>query len=486
MPKEWSGNTVYSVSEIVRLLSGELAAAFPDLWVEGEISTFKRAASGHCYFLLREGRAVLKTVIFRTYARRLPFEPENGMAVLARGKLSVYEASGDLQLYATVLEPSGLGAMQMAFEQAKARLVADGLTAPGRKRPIPPFPTRVGIVTSVSGAALRDVLSVLERRRANFEVVIAPALVQGAEAPASLKSALLKLRSVPGINTVVLTRGGGSMEDLWAFNDEALARMVAEYPVPVISAIGHEVDTVLTDLTADLRAPTPSVAAELLTARVEEAWNLVENGSRRLSATMRERLASATSRLSACKPELAGALVLKRIESAQEGCDHLGEKAAHALLSCLTNNEHRLELCLRALSPRNVSIRLSDSSSRIARAGEDLRQGIRERIERGTRRLASSIRLLHSLSPLVVLDRGYGVLFDEGSSPIGGVASLREGAKVSIAMGDGFADLAVLGKEGRYVPAFLRRMRKERVDAARGNAVQSKTKEDTRGKKTGT
>jgi exodeoxyribonuclease VII large subunit len=365
MPKEWAGRPVYEVSELVRLLASELEGAFPDVWVEGEIANWKRASSGHCYFTLKDERGALKTVMWRVSAQRLGFEPDNGMVVLARGKLSVYEASGDLQLYATVLEPSGLGALQMAFDQAKRRLSAEGLTDPDRRRPIPPFPRRVGVVTSLEGAALRDVLSVLRRRRAGFDLVIAPALVQGPAAPASLSAALKKLQRVAGVEVILLTRGGGSMQDLWAFNDEALARLVAASPVPVISAVGHEVDTVLTDLTADLRAPTPSVAAELLTAQTEAARARAEDAARRMIHTVQSRLFTVQERTGRCRTSRMGDLIARRLGMAQEGADRAAEAAARAMSFRLDADSHRLDLCRRSLTPEAFSRWLDGPDQRL-------------------------------------------------------------------------------------------------------------------------
>ena len=453
------GRSVYSVGEIVKTLAMELSSAFPDIWVEGEISGFKRAASGHIYFALKDKSAALKTVLFKIHARRLPFEPENGLVVLARGKLSVYEASGDLQLYATFLEPSGLGALQMAFEQARARLVADGLTSPERKRPLPPFPRRVGIVTSAQGAALWDVISVLERRHAAFELVLSPALVQGAEAPASIRRALSRLAETRGVEAVLLTRGGGSMEDLWAFNDEKLARMVADFPFPVISAVGHEVDTVLTDLTADLRAPTPSVAAELLTRRTIEARDFVKESGRVLGELIGEKISSAAEKLDGCRPERAGALVLARLEKLQERCDRLTEQAGYLLISRVESLKARLRECVASLSPEEKSRRLSGVGERLSSIVLSLERGMKRRIEEERRRVAGLARLLNSLSPLTVLDRGYAVVFDEGGRPMRASDDLQIGDPVSIALGKGSADCRVEGKRGRFIPETLQTTR---------------------------
>jgi len=455
MPKEWAGRPVYAVSELVRLLASELEGAFPDVWVEGEIANWKRASSGHCYFTLKDDRGALKTVMWRASAQRLGFEPDNGMMVLARGKLSVYEASGDLQLYATVLEPAGLGALQMAFEQAKRRLAAEGLTDPDRRRPIPPFPRRVGVVTSLEGAALRDVLSVLRRRRAGFDLVVAPALVQGPAAPASLSAALKRLQRVAGVEVILLTRGGGSMQDLWAFNDEALARLVAESPVPVISAVGHEIDTVLTDLTADLRAPTPSVAAELLTAQTEAARTRADEAARRIEHMVRSLLFAVQERTDRCRISRLGDLMARRLGTAQEGADRATEAAARAMSSRLAADAHRLDLCRRSLTPE-ASLRWLDGLGE-RRRGSDarLRTALRGILGDAEGRFSALVRMLQSLSPLAVLSRGFAAAFDDSGRPVTRTDQAAVGALLSLALSDGGMDCTVISKIPSHLPPAL-------------------------------
>jgi exodeoxyribonuclease VII large subunit len=455
MPKELAGRSVYSISEIVAILASELEMAFPDVWVEGEVSGFRRAASGHCYFTLKDSRAALKAVLFRTHALRVPFQIENGMAVLARGKLSLYEASGDLQLYATAIEPAGLGALQMAFEQAKRRLVEEGLTDPARKRPVPPFPRRVGVVTSLEGAALRDVLSVLRRRKARFDVVVSPALVQGASAPASLRSALRRLRGVPGIDVVLLTRGGGSMEDLFGFNDEALARDVADFPVPVISAVGHEVDTVLTDFTADLRAPTPSVAAELLTQQGALAEASVRDAARRLRHLAASRLLQARERLERSGAERLGLLILRRVEELQQRCDRATEAASMAQAGRLSRLKARLDLCSRALSPEGLRRWLQALHARLASSIAAVCERMEGRLRARKQGLGALVRLLHSISPLQTLARGYAAAFAPSGRPVTSARLLAPGDPLSLAFSDGGADVTVTSTTPSHLPPAL-------------------------------
>jgi exodeoxyribonuclease VII large subunit len=457
MPREWAGKPVYSVGEIVRILAGELEQAFPDVWIEGEVSNLRRAASGHCYFTLKDGEGSLKAVLFRTHALRVPFVMEAGQQVLARGRLSVYAGSGDLQLYVTAVEPAGLGALQMAFEQAKARLMADGLTDPARKRPIPPFPGRVAVVTSLQGAALRDVLSVLRRRGALFDVVVVPALVQGAEAPQSLRRGLTRAARVPGVQVVLLTRGGGSVEDLWAFNDETLARMVAACPVPVVSAVGHEVDTVLTDLTADLRAPTPSVAAELLTARSEGLREQVSQARRRLGHLAGSRLLRSRERLDRCRPERAAQHVLRRMQIIQEAGDRAAERAERATTLRLERAGHRLGRCRQALSPEGLRRWIAGLAGRFDMDRERLAVAGPARLARDRGRFANLARLLASLSPLGVLARGYAAAFDARGDLLTDAAALSPGDEVTLALGRGSVDCAVTATAGSHLPEALLR-----------------------------
>src|SRR5256712_12757621 len=254
---------VLTVSELNSLAQEILEETCPSIWVEGEISNLRRYPSGHTYFTLKDEGAQIAAVLFRGASQSLPFRPEDGLKVLARGRISLYEARGTFQIIVDALEPAGLGALQLAFEQLKARLLAEGLFDAARKRPLPALPRRIGIVASPAGAALRDILKVLSRRFANLEIVLAPSRVQGEGASLEIVEAIRLLNRLGGVDVLILARGGGSLEDLWPFNEDRVARAIAASGIPVISAIGHEVDGTIADLLADLRAPTPSAAAEL-------------------------------------------------------------------------------------------------------------------------------------------------------------------------------------------------------------------------------
>src|SRR5499425_3325488 len=283
-----TARAVLSISELTRRLQETLEERFPAVWVEGEISNFRLYGSGHAYFTLKDDAAQLRTVLFRNRMRRIRFEPGDGLHVLAFGSLEVYAQRGEYQFVVELLEPRGLGALQLAFEQLKARLGAEGLFAESRKRPLPRFPRRIGIVTSPSGAAVRDMLRVIGRRFAGLSIVIAPARVQGDGAAREIAAAIADLNALGDVDVIIVGRGGGSLEDLWAFNEEVVAREIAGSKIPVISAVGHEVDVTIADFVADVRAPTPSAAAELVVREKQAlAETVAELGERLRRAVMR-------------------------------------------------------------------------------------------------------------------------------------------------------------------------------------------------------
>src|SRR4051812_29946456 len=278
--------TTLSVSELTAQLKDVVERRFSTVLVEGEISNCKQWSSGHIYFTLKDDYAQIRAVVFRTNARQLKFKPEDGMRVVAKGRVSLYELKGEYQVICDVLEPCGLGALQLAFEQLKRRLQAEGLFDAARKRPLPVWPRRIGVVTSLDGAALRDILRIVTRRHPAARVVIRAARVQGDGAPLDLIRALKAIARVPELDVVIVGRGGGSVEDLWAFNDEALARAIAGCPVPVISAVGHEVDFTIADFVADVRAATPSNAAELVVDRADNFCGRIDRAERRLRSAL--------------------------------------------------------------------------------------------------------------------------------------------------------------------------------------------------------
>jgi len=281
---------IYSVAELSYEIRDMLERRFIDVWVEGELSNFKTSSAGHLYFTLKDDRAQLSAVCFRNAARLLRFRPENGKLFRARGRVSTYEGRGEYQLIVEVLEPAGLGALQLAFEQLKEKLEKEGLFRPERKRPIPPFPRKIGIVTSPKSAALRDILTVLKRRHNAINVLIFPAEVQGDAASLQVMEGIDYLSRSTDVDVILVARGGGSMEDLWPFNEERVARAIVRSKKPVISAVGHEIDFTICDFVADLRAPTPSAAAEIVIKSKEEIASRVQQLETRLESVMKYRL----------------------------------------------------------------------------------------------------------------------------------------------------------------------------------------------------
>src|SRR3954464_591160 len=288
---------VLSVTELTVRVRDLLEQEFFEIWVEGELSNCRVWNTGHLYFTLKDGSSQIRAVIFRSALRYLKFTPADGLRVVARGRVSVYEPKGEYQLVCEHLEPHGLGALQLAFDQLKKRLQAEGLFDADRKRPLPALPRKIGIVTSLDGAAIRDIIKVLRRRYANAHLVICPARVQGQDAAPDVARALRQIARVPGVEVVIVGRGGGSIEDLWAFNEEMVARAIARVPVPVISAVGHETDVTIADFVADLRAPTPSAAAELVVAAKNEFCNRIDRLQDRLRAAERGRVQNLSRRI---------------------------------------------------------------------------------------------------------------------------------------------------------------------------------------------
>ncbi|NLG86158.1 MAG: exodeoxyribonuclease VII large subunit, partial [Firmicutes bacterium] len=296
---------VYTVTELTQLVKENMEddPRLDGIWVRGEIGTFKCHSSGHVYFTLKDSKSLLRCVMFRSFAVRLRFQPSAGLMVLVLGQIGVYERDGAYQLYVRELQPDGLGAEYLALEQSKQRLAQEGLLSPERKRPLPALPKKVAVVTSPVGAALQDIIAVARRRFAGIEILLCPVLVQGAQSPRQIVQALRRLNQLAGVDVVILARGGGSREDLWAFNDEQVARQVAASKVPLVSAVGHEVDYTLADLAADVRAPTPSAAAELVfpdrrqlekelfycSRRLDEAWNQYLFQQRNLLQAIKDR-----------------------------------------------------------------------------------------------------------------------------------------------------------------------------------------------------
>ena len=352
---EYLEQQVFSVTTLTQAIKQTLEDGFFTIWVEGVISNLATPRSGHVYFTLKDEAAQLRAVIFKSAARLVRFELENGMQVLLRGSLSVYEARGEYQLIVSRAEPRGAGALQAAFEQLKRRLEAEGLFDPAHKRPIPLLPKKIGVVTSPTGAAIRDILNIVNRRFANAHVLIAPTRVQGAEAPAEIVRAIEMLNRLPDVDALIVGRGGGSLEDLWAFNEESVARAIFASRIPVISAVGHEIDFTIADFVADLRAPTPSAAAELVVRNKADLAQTLAAQHARLKQAMRHLLDR--SRAAAAHAARRVSDPRRRVNELQQRVDDLSQRLARAMRHALERKQAQRDTLiakLDALSPLSV------------------------------------------------------------------------------------------------------------------------------------
>lgn len=393
--KDWRAS-VPTVSDLTRRIRGQLESTFGDTWVRGEISNFRQPVSGHAYFILKDASAQIRAVMFKGHLSKLKFKLQDGMEVLMHGKIAVYEPRGEYQIVGDTLEPVGVGALQLAFEQLKMKLAKEGLFDPKKKKPIPKLPKTIGIVTSPTGAAVKDILKVLSRRFPNRDIIILPAAVQGEKAAPEICSAIRlackwnSIRIDRRIEVLIVGRGGGSMEDMWCFNEEIVARAIFDCDIPIISAVGHEIDFTIADFVADLRAPTPSAAAEIVVPKKDELLTLVGHQSTRLHTVLNRALDRMRLHLT-----------------------HLGS---------------------RLVDPRQ-RVRNLKENFRLLNA--KLQQAMKTRVLLNRRRLESQAQVLNSLSPLQVLGRGYSLTYGPSGSIIRGVNELKTGEEIVTRLASG-------------------------------------------------
>ncbi|HXR38530.1 MAG TPA: exodeoxyribonuclease VII large subunit [Terracidiphilus sp.] len=434
---------IWPVRELVGQVRELIEQEYGDVWVEGEISNFRPAPSGHVYFTLKDADAQLPIVLFRRQAMLLRFRPEDGLHVLVRGRVSVYEQRGQMQLVAETMEPVGAGSLQLAFEQLKERLKAEGLFDAARKRPLPAFPRTVGIVTSPTGAVIRDFLNIVGRRHSGLNVLLVPVSMQGEQAPAEIESAIAHLNATaPGdpahVDLIVLARGGGSLEDLAAFNSERVARAIAASRLPVVSAIGHETDFTIADFAADLRAPTPSAAAELITEAQHKIAEHLATQSHRLDRAARFQLLQARQRLSrSAAADRAERLMATLLHRQAQRVDDLAFRLESALSAQLRRQQDQV-------GAFTAAVLRHDPRQALAQARECLQTG-RNRLQRTLERqlhahantLGALDARLHSLSPLAVLDRGYALVLDAEGNVVRSVGQIGPGDPVTTRLSDG-------------------------------------------------
>ncbi len=426
---------VWTVRALVSAVRSHIEREYSDCWVEGEISNLRIPDSGHLYFTLKEESAQIRVVMFRSSAKLLRFRPENGLNVTIRGRITVYEERGELQVSAEFMEPKGAGALQLAFEQLKARLQSEGLFEASRKKPIPPLPQKIGVITSPQGAALRDILNILARRHRSANVLIYPAQVQGESAPgeviAGLRHFHQDLRHHRAVEVIIIARGGGSVEDLACFNHEGLARAVADSKIPVISAIGHETDFTIIDFVADLRAPTPSAAAELVIRSRQEIEAQAEDLYRRLEHGIRYRLLMAKQELTERAQHGAFARMMDGIHRRQQRLDEQRfrlEKAERQLL----------ERCHRRCENVTAAVRHYDARRRLAAIRQQLIAQTANLISAAQTRLLQNrtaferhSATLQALSPMAILNRGYALVFDRQGQLVKDATRLTPGDDIS-------------------------------------------------------
>jgi len=427
---------VWTVGELIAEVNLLLSQGFSNIHVEGEITNVSQSGRGHLYFTLKDEEAAVDCVMWASRAGRLKFRVEDGLAALAIGSLAIYPQRGRFQLVVDQLQPQGLGALQLAFEQLKKRLAEEGLFEEARKRPLPSLPQRVGIVTSATGAALRDMLKVL-RRYPHVRIIVAPARVQGEGAAAEIADALTRLGASGLVDVVIVGRGGGSLEDLWAFNEEPVARAIVACPVPVISGVGHQVDFTISDFTADLRAATPTHAAELVVARLEEQARRLEEGTARLARDLGRHLQLARARLAALEGSAGLAQLPHRVRLLRERLTR-AERLAPLVRRIVERSRARLEAAGAAL--RRVPGRVAAGAQRrlLASRSEQLAHAVRRVLERTRARLVAGEKGLAHLGPRAVLERGYSITALEGqSTPLRSPRGVRPGASLITTLAGG-------------------------------------------------
>ena len=439
-----SERVVCTVGELAMRIKTQLEDKFPAVWVEGEISNLRTPSSGHAYFTLKDDTAQLRCVLFRGRGRRVAFQPEDGMQVLAFGGLDVYLARGEYQLVVELLEPKGMGALQLAFEQLKRRLEAEGLFDAARKRPLPPFPRTIGIVTSPTGAAIRDMLHVIDRRFADLRILITPVRVQGEEAPGEIVAALRDLQAVEDLDVIIVGRGGGSIEDLWAFNDERVARAIAGCRVPVISGVGHETDFTIADFVADLRAPTPSAAAEVVVQEKLQVARALVSLYEALKEAMASRLERDRERVEVLGKRRVLTDAARALRDLYRRVDELTSRLTRAVRGSERQATHRLSLARNALRSLNPVARIANGAVLLAQLRGRLASAGVHSVKVSQHRFGAAVGRLDSLSPLAVLGRGYSLtrLLPSGVI-VRGAAQTRPGDAIEILLHQGAVEARV-------------------------------------------
>lgn len=439
-----------SVSQLNNRARLLLEDVFAQVWVEGEISNLAKPASGHLYFTLKDSQAQVRCALFRQNAARVRQALRDGLAVRVRGKVSLFEGRGDYQLILDTVEPAGDGALRLAFEALKEKLSAEGLFASERKRALPAHPQRIGIVSSPTGAVIRDIISVFRRRAPQVALTLIPTAVQGREATAQIVRAL-QLADRAGFDAIILARGGGSLEDLWCFNEEAVARAVADCITPIVSAVGHETDVSISDFVADVRAPTPSAAAELLAPDSSDLQRRLDSLNRRLALSLRSRLSREQLRLDGLARRLRHPG--ERLRQQAQRLDDLDMRLRRAFAQQSTSRQERLARLDGRLHAQHPGRALALLRQRLDSLGERLPRAIELQLRQQRRQLENLAQTLHIVSPLATLGRGYSILLDERGQAVRSAAQTHPGQRLKARLGEGELDVRV--EDNHLTPVTL-------------------------------
>ncbi|MEJ6656396.1 MAG: exodeoxyribonuclease VII large subunit [Pseudomonas sp.] len=440
---------VLTVSQLNARARSLLEEVFPRVWVEGELSNLARPSSGHLYFTLKDSGAQVRCALFRQNAARIRLDLRDGLLVQARGRVSLYEGRGDYQMIIDSLEPAGDGALRQAFEALKAKLQGEGLFAAERKRPLPSHATRIGVITSPSGAAVRDIISVFGRRAPFIELVISPTAVQGREAAPQIVRALERADRA-GFDALILARGGGSLEDLWPFNEEMVARAIAACQTPIISAVGHETDVSISDFVADLRAPTPSAAAELLSPDTQAMLAQLQRSHRQLQQCMKVRLASERLRLDSLRRRLRHPG--ERLAQQSQHLDELDMRLQRAWRHRLEQRQQQLVNLRGRLQHQHPERLLRVLHERLEQLRQRLPRAMNLQLQQRRQRLESTAQGLHLISPLATLGRGYSILLDQHGKAIRSQQDTKPGQQLQARLAEGQLTLRVESEQPHTLP----------------------------------
>ncbi|HMZ81949.1 MAG TPA: exodeoxyribonuclease VII large subunit [Acidobacteriota bacterium] len=440
-----------SVSELTAQIRRRLEGEFGAVIVQGEISNFKAHSSGHWYFTLKDDRAQIRGACFRNANQRIRFRPADGLSVIVRGSLSVYEPRGDYQLLATMIEPVGVGSLQLAFEQLKARLEKEGLFDPAHKRPIPLMPRRVGVVTSPTGAAVRDIIRVLSRRNDTVSLLLYPAAVEGENAAKEIRAGIEYFNTHntgdTAVDVLIVGRGGGSAESLWAFNDEALARAIHQSQIPVISAVGHEVDYTIADFVADLRAPTPSAAAEMVAIQKSEVVGQLTRAEATLERHIRYKLLVARSRWQELARHQVFSDVQSRLRDTQQWLDELSQRLETSMVTGLRSLGDREQRATQQLHSFDWSRYFQLQRQRVGQTEARLQNVLAHQLEARQARLEQAAARLEMLSPLRVLRRGYALVWNQQGQLVKRAVEVKSGDLLRLRVSEGEVSCTVLDSQ---------------------------------------